>query len=286
MTFSIVATDGVDVGVAVASKFVAVGAFVPHAEASVGAVATQCYANPSLGRIILSAMKGGSIAEEAVRRALAPDPDREQRQIGAVDIRGNAYAFTGRACPEYAGHVVGSGYAAQGNILAGPEVVEAMAKAFEAQRGELLDKLLAALEAGEKAGGDRRGKQSAALVVLRPRGGYLGLTDVYVDIRVDDHPEPVAELRRIFRIWELTLLQRDDPTDVVSKKDVAGEVQEALRRLGFYRKEPTGVWDEETEAAFREWAGFENFENKIRDDDKIWGSVYRYLLERGRQVHR
>lgn len=286
MTFSIVATDGVDVGVAVASKFVAVGAFVPHVETSVGAVATQCYANPSLGRIILSAMRGGSIAEEAVRRALAQDPDREQRQIGAVDIRGNAYAFTGRACPEYAGHVVGSGYAAQGNILAGPEVVEAVAKAFEAQRGELVDKLLAALEAGEKAGGDRRGKQSAALVVLRPRGGYLGLTDVYVDIRVDDHPEPVAELRRIFRIWELTLLQRDDPTDVVSKKDVAGEVQEALRRLGFYRKEPTGVWDEETEAAFREWAGFENFENKIRDDDKIWGSVYRYLLERGRQVHR
>ncbi|MEM1572319.1 MAG: DUF1028 domain-containing protein [Pyrobaculum sp.] len=286
MTFSIVATDGVDVGVAVASKFVAVGAFVPHVETSVGAVATQCYANPSLGRIILSAMRGGSIAEEAVRRALAQDPDREQRQIGAVDIRGNAYAFTGRACPEYAGHVVGSGYAAQGNILAGPEVVEAMAKAFEAQRGELVDKLLAALEAGEKAGGDKRGKQSAALVVLRPRGGYLGLTDVYVDIRVDDHPEPIAELRRIFRIWELTLLQRDDPTDVVSKKDVAGEVQEALKRLGFYRKEPTGVWDEETEAAFREWAGFENFENKIRDDDKIWGSVYRYLLERGRQVHR
>ena len=283
MTFSIVATDGVDVGVAVSSKFVAVGAFVPHVEASVGAVATQCYANPRLGKLILALMRQGVHAKEAVERAVAQDSERELRQIGAVDARGNAYGFTGRQCPEYAGHVVGSGYVALGNILAGPQVVEAMAKAFETQRGELVDKLIAALEAGERAGGDRRGKQSAAVVVLRPGGGYLGLTDVYVDIRVDDHPEPVAELKRIFKIWELTLLQRDDPRDVVLKKDVAREVQEALRRLGFYKKEPTGVWDEETEKAFRDWAGYENFENKIRGDDKIWGSLYRYLVEASRR---
>jgi len=116
-----------------------------------------------------------------------------------------------------------------------------MARAFETQRGELVDKLLAALEAGEKAGGDRRGKQSAAVLVLRPIGGYLGLSDVYIDIRVDDHPEPVAELRKIFKIWELTLLQRDDPSDVVAKKDVAAEVQYILRRLGFYRSDVTGM---------------------------------------------
>jgi len=107
---------------------------------------------------------------------------------------------------------------------------------------------------------------------------------VYVDIRVDDHPEPVAELRRIFKIWELTLLQRDDPSDVVAKKDVAAEVQYILRRLGFYRSDVTGMWDEETEKAFREWAGYENFENKIRNDDKIWGSVYRYLKELARRL--
>jgi len=284
MTFSIVATDGVDVGVAVASKFISVGAFVPHGEAGVGAVATQCYANPKMGGAVLSLIKQGLAAREAVEKALALDVGREQRQIGAVDIKGNAYGFTGKECPEYAGHVVGSGYVALGNILAGPSVVEAMAKAFETQRGELVDKLLAALEAGERAGGDRRGKQSAALIVLRPNGGYLGLSDVYVDIRVDDHPEPVAELRRIFRLWELVLLQREDPSDVVAKKDVAAEVQAVLKKAGFYRGEVTGVWDEETERAFREWAGYENFENKIREDDKIWGSVYRYLKDLSRRL--
>ena len=251
MTFSIVATDGVDVGVAVASKFVAVGAFVPHGEAGVGAVATQCYANPRLGKAVLALIRQGLTAREAVEKALAQDPGKEQRQVGAVDIRGNAYGFTGGECPEHAGHVIGSGFVASGNILAGPQVVEAMARAFETQRGELVDKLLAALEAGEKAGGDRRGKQSAAVLVLRPKGGYLGLSDVYVDIRVDDHPEPVAELRRIFKIWELALLQRDNPSDMVVKKDVAAEVQSILRRLGFYRGDVTGTWDEETEKAFR-----------------------------------
>ncbi|MFB6490707.1 MAG: DUF1028 domain-containing protein [Thermoproteus sp. AZ2] len=279
MTFSIVATDGTDVGIAVASKFVSVGAIVPHLEAGVGAVATQCYANPRLGKIILELLRQGRGAGEALETALAQDPGREQRQIGVVDIRGGARGYTGRECPEYAGQVVGSGYVALGNILAGPEVVEAMARAFEAQRGELVDKLLAALEAGDRAGGDRRGRQSAALVALRPGGGYLGLTDVYVDIRVDDHPDPVAEVRRIFKIWELALLRREDPKDVVEKKAVAAEVQEALRRLGLYRGEVTGVWDDATERAFREWAGRENFENKIRDDDKIWGTVYRYLKE-------
>jgi len=279
VTFSIVASDGVDVGVAVASKFVAVGAVVPHAEAGVGAVATQCYANPRLGRVILALLQHRS-PREALEKALAQDAEREIRQVGVVNARGEAYVHTGGKCPYYAGHIVGNGYAALGNILAGPEVLEAMAKAFETKRGELVDKLLAALEAGDRAGGDRRGRQSAALLVLRPGGGYLGLSDTYVDIRVDDHPNPVEELKRIFHIWELTLLQREDPSDVVSKRDVAAEVQRALKKLGFYRGEVTGVWDEATEEAFRDWAGYENFENKIRDDDKIWGTVYRYLLSK------
>jgi len=279
VTFSIVASDGVDVGIAVASKFVAVGAVVPHAEAGVGAVATQCYANPRLGKVILALLKHHS-PREALEKALAQDAERELRQVGVVNARGEAYVHTGGKCPHYAGHVVGNGYAALGNILAGPEVLEAMAKAFETKRGELVDKLLAALEAGDRSGGDRRGRQSAALLVLRPGGGYLGLSDTYVDIRVDDHSNPVEELKRIFRIWELTLLQREDPSDVVSKRDVAAEVQRALKKLGFYRGEVTGVWDEATEEAFRDWAGYENFENKMRNDDKIWGMVYRYLLSK------
>lgn len=283
MTFSIVATDGVDVGVAVASKFIAVGAVVPHAKAGIGAVATQCYANPRLGEQILELLSGGSTADDALRRALSLDPGKEERQLGVVSVRGGAAAFTGSRCPHYAGHIVGSNYAVQGNILVGPEVLESMARAFEAKRGELVDKLLEALMAGDKAGGDRRGKQSAAIIVLRPNGGYLGLSDTYVDLRVDDHPEPVQELQRLFRIWELTLLNRDDPSDVVEKSRIAMTVQRVLKALGFYSGELTGVWDEATERAFEEWAGYENLENKVRRDDKVWGSVFRHLLDEARR---
>ena len=283
MTFSIVATDGVDVGVAVASKFIAVGAIVPHARAGIGAVATQCYANPRLGPLILELLESGLNASDALTKAISEDPGKEERQIGVVSIRGDAAAYTGSKCPEYAGHIVGSNYAVQGNILVGPEVLEKMAKAFETKRGELVDKLLEALTAGDAAGGDRRGRQSAAIIVLRPGGGYLGLSDTYVDLRVDDHPDPVAELRRLFGIWELTLLNREDPNDVVSKTDVALTVQRILKGLGFYKGDLHGNWDEATEEAFRAWAGYENFENKVRSDDKIWGSVYRYLINEAKR---
>ncbi|WP_054842483.1 DUF1028 domain-containing protein [Vulcanisaeta distributa] len=286
MTFSIVATDETDVGVAVASKFIAVGAIVPQAKAGIGAVATQCYANPRLGSLILKLLESGLNANDALIKALGEDSGREERQLGVVSIRGDAAAYTGSKCPEYAGHIVGSGYAVQGNILAGPEVLERMARAFEAKRGELVDKLLEALSAGDAAGGDRRGgKQSAAIIVLRPGGGYLGLTDTYVDLRVDDHPDPpVSELRRLFSIWELTLLSREDPNDVVLKSNVALTVQRILKGLGLYSGDVNGNWDEATEEAFRAWAGLENFENKVRNDDKIWGgSVYRYLINEARR---
>ncbi len=283
MTFSIVATDGIDIGVAVASKFIAVGAIVPHLKVNVGAVATQCYANPRLAEQILELMSKGVSVNDAVNRALEADPDRENRQLGVVSVKGEVKAFTGSKCMWYAGHIIGSNYTVQGNILAGPEVLESMAKAFESKRGELVDKLLEALLAGDRAGGDRRGKQSAAVVVLRPGGGYLGLSDVYVDLRVDDNPEPVQELMRLFSIWELTLLNREDPSDVVDKARIAATIQRVLKALGFYKGEVTGVWDEETERAFEDWAGYENFENKIRKDDKVYGSIYRYLINEARR---
>ncbi len=157
---------------------------MPHARAGIGAVATQCYANPRLGSLILRLLESGLNANDALIRALNEDSGREERQLGVVSIRGDVAAYTGSKCPEYAGHIVGSGYAVQGNILVGPEVLEKMAKAFEAKRGELVDKLLEALTAGDAAGGDRRGRQSAAIIVLRPGGGYLGLTDTYVDLRL------------------------------------------------------------------------------------------------------
>jgi len=280
-TFSIVGYDPEtkDLGVAVASKFIAVGAIVPWAKANVGAIATQALANVSYGPKGLELLSKGYGAKKVVEILVSSDPLRDERQVGIVDFKGEAAAFTGRKCFEYAGHIVGDGYAVQGNILTGPEVLEEMAKAFETTKGELVDKLLAALEAGDRAGGDRRGKQSAAILVVREKGGYGGYTDRYVDLRVDDHKEPVLELKRLFKIWELTLLTREKPDDIVSKDEVAAEVQKALRKLGFYRGEITGKWDDVTEKAFTDWVMINNFENKLRKEWDMWGTVYRFVIE-------
>ncbi|RLG73971.1 MAG: DUF1028 domain-containing protein [Thermoprotei archaeon] len=280
-TFSIVGFDPEtkDLGVAVASKFIAVGALVPWAEANVGAIATQALANISYGPRGLELLRRGYSAKKVLQILISDDPQREERQVGIVDSKGEAAAFTGSKCYPYAGHIVGENYAVQGNILTEPEVLEEMAKAFEKTKGELVDRLLAALEAGDKAGGDRRGKQSAAIIVVREKGGYGGYTDRYVDLRVDDHPEPVQELKRLFKIWELTLLTREKPDDIVDKNEVAAAVQRALKKLGYYKGEITGIWDVETENAFRDFMLINNFENKMRKDNYIWGTVYRYLLE-------
>ena len=173
----------------------------------------------------------------------------------------------------------GDGFTAQGNILTGEGVVEAMAKTFETTKGELVDKLLAALAAGDEKGGDRRGKQSAAIIVVREKGGYGGYTDRYVDLRVDDHAEPVKELQRLFRIWDLTLLTREDPQDIVKIEDVAEKIQVALKKLGFYKGEITGVADEATVKALEDWIMINNFENKLRKDGYLWKSVYSYLID-------
>jgi uncharacterized Ntn-hydrolase superfamily protein len=284
MTYSIVAVDRDrgDIGVAVASKFIAAGSIVPWVKVGVGAVATQSWANVKFGPLILYLLENRYNPRKAVEVVLASDEKKEYRQIGVVDAKGEAYAYTGGKCIPYAGHIVGDGYAVQGNILVGEEVLEAMAKAFETTKGELVDKLLAALKAGDQAGGDKRGKQSAALIVVRPCGGYGGClegVDKYVDLRVDDHPDPVNELIRLFKIWEITILEREDPSDVYDLKDVAYNIQLALKKLGFYRGEVTGVLNNETLEALEMWMGINNFENKMRRDGKIWGTVYRFLLE-------
>ncbi len=201
-TFSIVAFDPKtgDLGVAVASKFLAVGSVVPYAQAGVGAIATQSFANTTFGPKGLALLKKGLTPSQVLKQLLANDKDRELRQVGIVDAKGRAAAFTGKKCLPWAGHIVGKGFAVQGNILAGEQVVKAMAKAFQETQGELAERLMAALEAGEQAGGDARGKQSAAILVVRKRAGYGGFDDRYIDLRVDDHPEPVKELRRILTI--------------------------------------------------------------------------------------
>jgi len=266
-------------GVAVASKFVAVGALVPWAKAKVGAIATQAWVNISFGPRGLELLSQGFSSEEVLDKLLRDDDMREHRQVGIVDYLGRVAAWTGSQCIAWAGHVIGENYVALGNILRGPEVVEAMAKAFETTKGDIVDKLLAALEAGDNAGGDRRGKQSAAILVVKEGGGYGGYTDRYVDLRVDDHPDPVKELKRIFRIWDLTLLTREDPSDVVKLEDVAEKLQLALSKLGYYKEAINGKLTEETLKALEDWMLINNFENKMRKDGYIWGSVYRYLLD-------
>ncbi|MCS7225139.1 MAG: DUF1028 domain-containing protein [Armatimonadetes bacterium] len=198
-TFSIVAIDRKtgDLGVAVASRFLAVGAVVPFAKSKVGAIATQSYANTTYGPKGLSLLAKGWSATQVLSRLLKDDPERELRQVGIVDAKGRAAAFTGKKCLPWAGHIVGDGFAVQGNILSGPQVIQQMAQVFQKSTGSLAERLMAALEAGEDAGGDARGKQSAAILVVRQKGGYLGLNDRFIDLRVDDHPEPVKELKRI-----------------------------------------------------------------------------------------
>ncbi len=282
-TFSIVAhdPDRGTWGVAVQSKFISVGAVVPWAAAKVGALATQAYANVTYGPRGLDLLREGRSAEEVVRTLVASDDRRDHRQLGVVDARGGAAAHTGTACMEWAGHVVGSGFTCQGNILFAPAVVEAMARAYETTPGDLPERLLSALAAGQREGGDRRGMQSAAMLIVREKGGYDEGSDRWVDLRVDDHPSPIEELRRIFRLYDLTLLDREDPT---TARPIEGEVAVALQHdlgvLGYYHGPRSGSWDAASRTAFERFLGENNFENKQRPDGKIWPSVMHYLAER------
>lgn len=198
-TFSIVAFDPDTraLGVGVQSKFFAVGSVVPYAKAGVGAIATQSFANTTYGPRGLAQMESGKSARETLLTLTGTDTHAPLRQLGIVDGSGQAAAFTGNGCKAWAGHIVGTNYCVQGNILAGEAVVKEMEKAFLSGKGSLADRMLAALVAGEVAGGDKRGRQSAALLVVRKGGGYAGLNDRYIDIRVDDHPTPIQELKRL-----------------------------------------------------------------------------------------
>lgn len=201
-TFSIVARDEKtgELGVAVQSKFVAVGAVVPHARAGVGAIASQAWGNPRYGPIGLELLASGKSAGEVVNFMTSADPYQNSRQVAVIGIEGNASVFTGSECLEWAGGKHGTNYAVQGNILTGPDVIQAMGKAFEDANGTLAERMISALHSGQKAGGDKRGRQSASLLVVRKRWGYGGLTDRFRDLRVDDHPEPIKELERIYYI--------------------------------------------------------------------------------------
>ncbi len=235
MTFSIVARDPAtgDLGVAVASKFLAVGSVVPWARAGVGAVATQALANVTFGPEGLAALEGGGDAEGVVARLIGADEGREDRQLGIVDAQGGAASHTGSGCLPWAGGRIGDGVAVQGNILAGPEVVDAMLAAFSGTTGALPDRLVTALLAGDRAGGDARGRQSAALLVVRAGGGYGGTTDRWIDLRVDDHTDPVIELRRLLGSWRLLFDSADVDDLLPIDGSLARELRERLAATGW-----------------------------------------------------
>lgn len=236
MTFSIVArsADGESWGVAVASKFLAVGSVVPAAVAGVGAIATQAWANVAYKGIALSLLDEGATASVAVQRLVEEDDGRDHRQVGLVDVEGGAATYTGPACLEWAGGLTGDGFAVQGNILVGSEVVEAMRDAFEQSDTDapLARRLLAALAAGDAVGGDSRGRQSAALLVVKEGAGYSGFDDVAVDLRVDDHDDPVPELERLLGLHED--LSPDIPEDeqVPETPELLTELDARARALG------------------------------------------------------
>lgn len=278
-TFSIVGFDPAngDVGVAVASKFLAVGAIVPWARAGAGAVATQSFANVSFGPRGLAFLEEGLDAETTLQRLLADDDGREQRQVGVVDSRGGAATFTGSACHGWAGGVTGAGFAAQGNILTGPDVVEALATTFVAHKGELAERLLAALAAGDAAGGDQRGRQGAALYVARAGGSYGGFIDRYVDLRVDDHHAPVKELERLFDLHRFYLTLPKDEDLLPIDEQLARELQEILRTVGYYTGPITGAYDDATRAALASYGGVENLEERLVANDKLDRQVLAFL---------
>ena len=270
-TYSIVACDlaAAQWGVAVQSKFLSVGSVVPWAEPGVGAIATQAYANPRYGSDGLALLREGLGADEVVRRLSALDDGRDERQVGIVDARGGSASWTGTECNDWAGHRTGPSYAAQGNILVGEETVDALAETFEATPHLPLEqRLIECLAAAQSAGGDRRGQQSASLLVVQRNGGYAQLSDIVADLRVDDHPRPIEELRRIYalhdRLFGTTPREEWLPLDGA----LADEVRTRLAQLGY-----------EGEHALGNWAGVENLEERVDGTDAIDPVVLEALRE-------
>lgn len=257
-TYSICACDleAQQWGVAVQSRFLAVGSVVPWAEPHVGAIATQSWANPRYGPDGLGLLREGASASEAVARLTDADEQRAERQLGIVDGAGRAASYTGEGCDAWAGHRTGDGYAAQGNILVSGETVDALAETFESSSGRpLADRLLDCLDAAQAAGGDRRGQQSASLLVVGPGQGYAGLSDVLFDLRVDDHERPLEELRRLFGIHQELFGQTPRSRWITVDDGLRRELDDRLAVLGYERLE--------------DWAGVANLEERVDGDEQI-----------------
>jgi uncharacterized Ntn-hydrolase superfamily protein len=262
-TYSIAACDleAGQWGVAVQSKFLAAASVVSWAEPGAGAVATQAYANPRYGPEGLALLREGAAAEDVVRRLTEADDGREHRQVGIVDRQGRSATFTGSECFDWAGGRTGPGYAAQGNILVSAATVDALADTFETSGGRpLAERLLDCLAAAQQAGGDRRGQQAAGLLVVERDGGYAGLSDVVVDLRVDDHPTPIEELRRIHGLHRLLFGKTPKEEWLDVDEELEDELRERLARVGY---------EGELDQALFRWAGNENLEERVDGAEQI-----------------
>ena len=282
MTFSIVARDNRtgELGIAVQSKFLAVGAVVPWAKAGIGAIATQSWANTSYGPRGLELLASGLTASEVLAQLTRDDDGRALRQVGIVGINGAPATYTGEECYPWAGGHVGEDYTCQGNILVGEETVFAMAGTFEETAGHLADRLVAALAAGQAAGGDSRGQQSAALLVVREGQGYSGFNDRFIDLRVDDHPQPIDELRRLLQLHKL-YLSPSEPRDImVIDQALATELLEMLTASGDFQGSINGAYEERTRNAFRKFSGRENLEERWFEDARIDRQVLEFMRQK------
>ncbi len=280
-TYSIAAVDGEtkEVGIAVQSRFLAVGAVVPWLEAGTGAVATQAWANTRYGPEGLKFLKDGMSPARTIEVLTDADEGRNRRQVGIVHADGRAAAYTGCDCSDWAGHVTGEGFTCQGNILTGASVVHNMADAFCAAKGDLAHRMLDALDAAQAAGGDSRGMQSAALVVVKPNGGYGGFNDRYLDLRVDDHTQPLHELRRLLFIHHLYFHPTDPHQMIQLEPPIIENLQQILTESGMYVGQIHGTMDEETTESLMRYMHRENFEERIVEGPWIDGEVYRYMME-------
>jgi uncharacterized Ntn-hydrolase superfamily protein len=285
MTFSIVARDNRtgELGIAVQSKFLAVGAVVPWAKAGIGAIATQSWANTSYGPRGLELLASGLTASEVLAQLTRDDDGRALRQVGIVGINGAPATYTGEECYPWAGGHVGEDYTCQGNILVGEETVFAMAGTFEETAGHLADRLVAALAAGQAAGGDSRGQQSAALLVVREGQGYGGFNDRFIDLRVDDHPQPIDELRRLLQLHKLYLSPSEPGDIMVIDQALATELQEMLTASGDFRGSINGAYEERTRDAFRKFSGRENLEERWFEDARIDRQVLEFMRQKLRR---
>jgi uncharacterized Ntn-hydrolase superfamily protein len=284
MTFSIVAYDAAEEawGVAVASKFLSAAAVVSWAQAGAGAIATQAHAAVRFGPRGLEALSHDRGAGSVLAWLLGEDEHAARRQVGIVDARGNAAAHTGAECSAWAGHRIGAGFTCQGNILTGPEVLDAMAAAFTSASGELADRLYAALLAGDQAGGDRRGRQAAGLLVVKARGGYGGDNDRYLDLRVDDDSNPVVRLGGLLRAHHVFFGSARAQDRLPVDEALARELQSFSLRAGVTERAPDGLWDDEARAAFDRLVGIENLEERwpAGDETHIDAVALAYLRER------